>query len=139
MIKKRLFNVGVAVGLALLAFLLANYALPLILNRGENKEEDKPLYDFDNLIVNIDGAKRISFLALKLSAKTSSEAVSKEIAKKKTELVDMLINLLSRKTAQEIGTVEGKAKLKAEIIEKLNQKLTKGRIEAIYFTEFVIQ
>ena len=146
MIKKILSALGFAVGLALLAVILTVYVIhPLILNREadpgkeKKKEEEKPLHDFETLIVNLGGAKGMSFLRLKFSLQTSSESVSEEIRKKKAELVDLLINILSQKTPQEIDTIGGKEKLKNEIIEKMNQKLTKGKVEAIYFTEFVIQ
>ncbi len=145
MIKKILSALGFATGLALLAVILTVYVIhPLILNREadpgkEKKEREKPLHDFEALIVNLGGAKGMSFLRLKFSIQTSSESVSEEIRKKKAELVDLLINILSQKTPQEIDTIGGKEKLKEEIIEKMNQKLTKGKVEAIYFTEFVIQ
>ena len=144
MIKKILSIFGFTVGLALLAVILVVYVIhPLILNKerdkGKEKEEVKLLYDFEALIVNLEGSSTSSFLRLEFSAQTTSEAVSEEIIKKKAELVDLLINILSQKTAQEIETIGGKEKLKNEIIEKMNQKLTKGKVEAIYFTEFVIQ
>ena len=143
--KKILFALGYATGLALLALVLTLYVIhPLLLNRGEDKGKEKKeaypsLYDFEALVVNLASSPKISFLRVKFSAQTGSEAVSEEIGKKKAELVDLLINILSQKTSQEIDTIGGKEKLKDEIIEKMNQKLTKGKVEAIYFTEFVIQ
>ena len=51
----------------------------------------------------------------------------------------MILLLLSSKSLDEIQTVEGKIALRQELIQRINQILTTGKIRNLYFTEFVIQ
>ena len=141
MIKRVFLTIGLALAFTLLAFLLSKYVInPFILNRDRDKEEsNRPLYNFKDLIVNIGGNGRTRFLKLSFSARTSSKSVLKEMEEKRAELMDMLINILSQKSVRDVETIEGRKKLKEEIMEKLSHKLSKGRIEEVYFTEFVVQ
>jgi flagellar FliL protein len=46
---------------------------------------------------------------------------------------------LSSKSYSDIGTVEGKYKMRDEIVARVNQYLTNSKVSTAYFTEFVIQ
>ena len=54
---------------------------------------------------------------------------------------DAIIRILSSKTTQEVLTVEGKEKLKEELIEGINEAigLEEGPVVNVYFIEFIIQ
>ncbi|MBW2087159.1 MAG: flagellar basal body-associated FliL family protein [Deltaproteobacteria bacterium] len=55
------------------------------------------------------------------------------------QIKDSLLVLLSSKTFIDIKTVEGKMRLRMEIIGRINNFLTSGRVKNVYFTEFVVQ
>lgn len=61
-----------------------------------------------------------------------------ELAKKKFQIRDIINTTLISKTSKELSTVEGKKALEAELITKINQILTTGKIERI-FMEYVVQ
>ena len=54
-----------------------------------------------------------------------------------------LLNLFGSHTDQELATRDGKEKLQAEVMKRLNQIIRdqggKGEVEAVYFTAFVMQ
>jgi len=61
------------------------------------------------------------------------------VDKKKPLIRDIIIKVLSAKSYEEISTIRGKENLKDEIVTELNKIFTDGRVENIFFTEFVIQ
>ena len=68
-------------------------------------------------------------------------ALPPEILAKEPVVRDSVIRVLSSKHAEEVLTVEGKATLKDELIEAINEALEFAEPIAtnIYFTEFLIQ
>ncbi len=52
---------------------------------------------------------------------------------------DFEITTLTRKTAAELLTAQGKEALRAELLEGLRKQVPNPTLEAVYFTEFVIQ
>jgi flagellar basal body-associated protein FliL len=52
---------------------------------------------------------------------------------------DAMIVLLSSKQLSDITDFEGKALLKEDILERLNDLLDTGSVQSVLFTEFVVQ
>lgn len=52
---------------------------------------------------------------------------------------DAVIGLLTSRTYAEVFTIEGKDRLKQEIISEINAMLGEERVASIYFTEFLVQ
>ena len=52
---------------------------------------------------------------------------------------DLMLTLLTSKLFAEIRTPEGKAVLRAEIINRMNRAVNKDLVKAVYFTEFIVQ
>ncbi|MFN8009169.1 MAG: flagellar basal body-associated FliL family protein [Terriglobia bacterium] len=72
--------------------------------------------------------------------------VDKETAEKITagdvllpRMRDCILTILSTKVANEMVTIEGKEKLKKEIIQKLNSILPNEPAQEVFFTDFVVQ
>lgn len=98
-----------------------------------------PMYPLDQFIVNLmtQGGKR--YLKATITLELSDEAMVPEIEKKHAVIRDILIGAMSSKTVEEISTNRGKAKLKEELIARLNEVLTDGFVKNMFFTDFVIQ
>lgn len=94
-------------------------------------------YVFDDaFVVNVHDATGRRYLNLIMEIETVGPQVVIEIKQNVAPLRDAIIMLLSSKTAEELGKVQGKLKLKQEIIFRLESILEPGSIEAVYFTEF---
>lgn len=90
-------------------------------------------------IVNLQDNSGTRYLKLTLNLELASNVNSSEIESQEARIRDSLIVLLSSKSYTDIGTVEGKYQLRDEIVARINQFLSNGKVKTAYFTEFVIQ
>ncbi len=98
-----------------------------------------PMYPMDQFIVNLYNEGSSRYLKTTINFELSIPELSAEMDKKKPLIRDIVIKTLSAKTYEEISTIRGKENLKDEIVSKVNQVLTDGKINNIFFTDFVIQ
>lgn len=77
---------------------------------------------------------------LKVNVNLELESIPIEAAKAKiVQIRDSIIILLSSKSYSDVGSIQGKYQLRDELAARINQVLGKGRVKAVYFTDFVIQ
>jgi flagellar FliL protein len=62
-----------------------------------------------------------------------------ELAPLEPQIQDVITLLLSSKTVADVSTPEGKAALKAELLDVLGDVIGEERLLDLYFTQFVIQ
>jgi len=105
----------------------------------ENIEKAIFIHSLDTFIVNLadKGGKR--FLRVTMHLELEKESLSGEIDERPSQLRDCILMILSTKRYEDISSVEGKIALRNEIMAKLNSLLEDGKINNIYFVEFVIQ
>jgi len=104
--------------------------------------EDKamgPTYSLGSFIVNLNDPVRRSYLKVKAELELSNEKVSREVDERLPQLRDSIILLLSSKSFEEVASMEGKMRLRQEMLGQLNHHLGEGKLATIYFTEFVVQ
>jgi flagellar FliL protein len=96
-------------------------------------------YVLDTFVVNLNdpGGKR--YLKTNIELEYVGDAVGEELGRRLPQLRDVVLLLLSSKSLDEIQTVDGKIALRQELIQRINQILTSGKIRNLYFTQFVIQ
>jgi flagellar FliL protein len=98
-----------------------------------------PIYPMDQYIVNLYNEGSSRYLKTTINFELSLEELSAEMDTKKPLIRDIVIKTLSAKTYEEISTIRGKENLKDEIVSKVNQVLTDGQVNNVFFTDFVIQ
>ncbi len=115
-----------------------------------------PMYVWKERVVNLadQGARRYLKVGMSIEFSTHAEEFRKaspeERAQKLAEfeksiapnapvIDDAIISLLSGRTSAEVGTPEGKVRLKNDIKETLNRLLGGDQVTNIYFTQFVTQ
>lgn len=98
-----------------------------------------PLYALDTMIVNLSdhGGKR--YLRVTMALELSDPDVQATIESRLPQVRDAILMILPTKTYDDISTTDGKIALRQEVMEKINGLITKGRVDNIYFTEFVVQ
>ena len=89
-------------------------------------------------IVNLFDERGVRYLKVRLDIEVW-DSTEEEMAKKNPKIRDSLIVLLSSKKYEEIGSLEGKARLREEILFRLNRILGEGKAKEVYFTDFVVQ
>ncbi|MFQ5736246.1 MAG: flagellar basal body-associated protein FliL [Thermodesulfobacteriota bacterium] len=97
------------------------------------------LASMEPFIVNLQDNSGTRYLKLNINLELASDSSDSELTSLTPQIRDSLIILLSSKSYSDIGTVEGKYKLRDEIVARVNQFLTKSKVKTAYFTEFVIQ
>jgi flagellar protein FliL len=108
---------------------------------GAEGEEGGPLpgavLPLETFIVNL----RIkgSFLKTSVQLEFASPELPPHMESEVPKVRDVIIRILSSKDAAEILTIEGKEKLRQEIMEGVNEALGSELVEKVYFTEFIIQ
>ncbi|MBI5682705.1 MAG: flagellar basal body-associated FliL family protein [Deltaproteobacteria bacterium] len=96
------------------------------------------VFVMEPFVVNLQDSTGTRYL--KVTINFELEGTALEEAKIKTPQVrDAIIILLSSKAYADVGNIQGKYQLRDEIVVRINQILTKGKLKAVYFTEFVIQ
>ena len=94
-------------------------------------------------VVSFDEEDGTRYVQLQLQAMARSEKTIEEIKKHSPALRNAILFLLNGYKLEELTTLAGKEKLRAELTKKANEVLAKngseGEIEELYFTNFVIQ
>ncbi len=101
--------------------------------------EAGPILDLNSFIVNLMGDSGRRYLKITIKLELSAETLKEEITQKMPEIQDNLLVLLSSKSYDDIADIAGKIRLRAEIMNRINNVLTTGEIHKVFFTEFVIQ
>lgn len=98
-----------------------------------------PLLAFDDIIVNLLDENETRYLKAAITLELDSGPVADEINERKPQVRDAILLLMSSKTLAELRDLQGKLQLRADLLERINGFLQKGKVTNIYFTDFVVQ
>jgi flagellar FliL protein len=98
-----------------------------------------PMVNIDSFIVNILDDQESRYLKAAITLEVSSEEASMELNARMPQIKDAILLLVGNKTFNELNDLQGKIQLRAELINKVNSILQKGKVKRIYFTDFVVQ
>jgi flagellar FliL protein len=94
-------------------------------------------------VVSFDEEDGPRYVQIQIQAMTRSEKTIEEIKKHSPAVRNSFLFLLGSYKLEELATLAGKEKLRADLTAKANEVLAKngseGTIEELYFTNFVIQ
>lgn len=143
--KKKIMIVSLAAGvLVLLGGALAwKFALHKPPQAGEAPAEQHAeappfLYSLDPFIVNLFDPKSVRYLKVTLQLELAG-ILKEEVDAQVPKIRDSLIILISSKKLEEVASMEGKLRLREEILFRINRILGEGKTREIYFTDFVVQ
>ncbi len=93
----------------------------------------------DPFIVNLasDAGKR--YLKITMQLELARPDMTAEVTNRMPQIKDAVITVLSSKSAEDLLTIEGKFRLKEQVLTRINNTLTNGVVKNIFFVEFVIQ
>lgn len=98
-----------------------------------------PMVNIDSFVVNILDDEESRYLKAAITLEVSDEEASMELTQRMPQVKDAILLMIGNKTFSELNDLQGKIQLRAELINKVNSLLEKGRVKRIYFTDFVIQ
>lgn len=114
--------------------------------RGESeaqaKEQSEPqfigsLIPLETFLVNLAGSRGQKLVKINMELEVNNTEVQNEIEKLKPKIRDIIIIIVSGKSYQQLSTSDGKDELREEIRNQVNLFLTKGKINQVFFTEFL--
>ncbi len=104
-----------------------------------NKHEPEVGADLEVFVVNLAGQAPARYLRTALSLGVRSEKEKEEVKELSGPIRDAVIMYLTERKVEELLDVEGKTKLRAELLKKINTAVGKKLVLNVYFKEFLIQ
>ena len=109
----------------------------------EEEEEETvvigEMFPLDTFVVNLADGNGKRYLRATMQLELAPEQTAATFEKRLPQIRDVVLTILPTKQFEEIRTVDGKAALRAEILNRLNGLINDEGVINIYFTEFVIQ
>ncbi|MDY6851623.1 MAG: flagellar basal body-associated FliL family protein [Thermodesulfobacteriota bacterium] len=96
----------------------------------------KPLKPF---IVNLADPAGRRYLKLNMTLELDTPEAAAEIDTRMPQIRDVILILLSSMRFEDVRTIEGKMRLRGQIITRCNTVLTAGKVKNVFFSEFVVQ
>lgn len=116
----------------------------------EKKDEHKPEPTADThqrgkivilnpIVVNLRGSSGTRYLKVAIALETQNQEAVDELKEITVPLTDFLRERLASSKLEELDNTEGRNRLKREMMQGINDLLSKGFVANLYFSEFVIQ
>jgi flagellar FliL protein len=105
----------------------------------EDAEEPGPVMELDPFLLNLADRDEIRFLKVSIKLELDRPEEKTDFQNKVPAIRDALLVLLSSKESQLLRTVNGKRRIREEIMTRVNGVMSKGKISNVFFTDFIIQ
>ena len=102
-------------------------------------EEPLLIHGPQDFTVNLSDREQRRYLKATIALGYAEERMAEELEQRSVQIRDMIIKVLRSFSMEDVATGEGIARLRAELIENLNNLLTSGEIKEIYFTDLLVQ
>lgn len=109
------------------------------LEEDELEEGEEPLgaiYPLDSFVLNLSDGK---YIRTQVQLEFEGNDIPRRFYNRSVVLRDALISLITKKSSGELLDETGKAKLKEEIKQTINETLKKEEVKKVYLTQFIIQ
>ena len=107
---------------------------------GSNKVElGKYIFLIEDVIVNPAGTEGKKLLLASIGFDLSSEAEQKELKSKEVLVKDVIVSTLSSKSLEQLSDSSYRDKLKNEIGQKVTNLIPDLKLNAVYFSKYIIQ
>ncbi|MBF0369587.1 MAG: flagellar basal body-associated FliL family protein [Magnetococcales bacterium] len=97
------------------------------------------MFKLDPFVVNLNESRGNRYLKTTIQLEMDNEALRPELERRQPQLQDIILALLTSKNSKELQALEGKFRLREELLSRINALLVNGTVKRVYFTEFVIQ
>ena len=106
---------------------------------GEEGSAPGPVMELDPFLLNLADRDELRFLKVSIKLELDRPEGTTDFHAKVPAIRDALLVLLSSKESQLLRTVNGKRRIREEIIARVNTVMSKGKVSNVYFTDFIIQ
>jgi flagellar basal body-associated protein FliL len=95
-------------------------------------------FNVGDFTANLAGPASTSYVKVTVNFEISHDADEEEMKQRRPQFRDKVISLLNSKKSVDLQSAEGRNYLKEEIKTVANTFVTKGKVEGVYFSAFVI-
>lgn len=110
-----------------------------VLAAGNEKKGKVRILTREPVVVNLKHSSGTRYLKVRIGLEVASDAVSEEIKELDPQLSDFISEKLATTELEQVDNTAGRNRLKRELLNGINEILSTGVVEKIYFTEFLIQ
>ena len=104
-----------------------------------HQTEPGPVMELDPFLLNLADRDDLRFLKVSIKLELDRPEDQTDFQNKIPAIRDALLVLLSSKESQLLRTVNGKRRVREEIVARVNTIMSKGKIANVFFTDFIIQ
>jgi flagellar FliL protein len=79
------------------------------------------------------------FLKVTMGMEVDNQEAADELNRKMPDIQDTILILLSSQSTEDIATVDGKERLRSQILNRTNVIMTKNKVRKVKYSEFIIQ
>lgn len=97
------------------------------------------IYSQDPFIVNIYDGQELRYLRVKVEMEVADEEAKTELTGRQAQIRDTILVLLSAKTLLDVRDQQGKNQLRQEIFSAVGRLFPAGKLQKVFFTDFVVQ
>jgi flagellar FliL protein len=98
------------------------------------------IFPLEHFIVNVnDESGDIRYLKIEIKLELGNSTMEQEVENRIPKIRDSIVTILTNKSVADVSDTNGKLRLKEEIKARINTFLTLGKVEEVYFTDFIIQ
>ncbi len=101
-------------------------------------EEERVVHSLGLFTINLRGTGGSRLLRLEVQVETAMSSLV-GVEAQHAKLRDAVITLVSDYSYLEVEGLDGKTRMRDELLARMNTMLGKNRLERVYFTEFVVQ
>ncbi len=105
----------------------------------EHADEPGPVMELEPFLLNLADRDDLRFLKVSIKLELDRPEEKTDYQNKVPAIRDALLVLLSSKESQLLRTVNGKRRIREEIMTRVNGVMSKGKIANVFFTDFIIQ
>jgi flagellar basal body-associated protein FliL len=97
------------------------------------------IHPLGNFVVNLLDPGNLRYVNCRIELEVDDSLVIKSIQQREALFKDSVISLVGNQTYEDLLGVEGKSRLREELLVRFNRILPDGQIARVYLTEFVVQ
>jgi flagellar FliL protein len=97
------------------------------------------IHPLGNFVVNLLDPGNLRYVNCRIELEVGDSTVVRQINAREAQFKDAVISLLGNKTYEDVMGLEGKTRVREELMVRFNRLVTEGQIARVYLTEFVVQ
>lgn len=95
--------------------------------------------EIKDIVINPAGTLGRRYLVLEMSLETQNPEIIVEAETKTIWIRDSIISFLTKKTSEELLDITLREELKEGLLQEVNENLSTGKFDKLYFTKYIMQ